>query len=964
MTQRLSSRVFAGRATELRELAAAMERAIDGHPSMVLVGGEAGIGKSRLVAELAARAADGATRVLRGQCAGLEDAVIPLLPIAEALSDLADDDAARDLLATVGPSSAQLVAAPAARLHAAVLDRLASASAPLLLVLEDIHWADRSTLDLLAFLARRLRTEQILIVATFRNDEVDRRDGLRRFLADVATAPNARRLELAALGRAETREQIGGILGAPPSPELLRDVYARAEGNPFFAEELVAVSPSGSADALSPTLRDVLLARIAALDAGAQVVVRVAAAGGREVHHRLLAGAAGLDEPELTAALRAAVRHQVLIAHGDRFAFRHALLQEVAYGELLPGERARLHAAFAAALEEMPELAGGNAATVAAEIAHHRLRAGDEPGALAAAVRAGLEAERVGAFAEAASHDARALALWDVVPDAQEVAGVDRATLLERAANANAWFGQPANALELIDAAIALVDLVEEPVRAAQLHHCRGTYLGHSGRAREGVLALEQAVALIPVEPPSAERARALGRLGLLHLMSGEIAPARQHGEQAIAIARETGARAEEANALVCVGQCLVAVGDRSGLDHHRRAQSIAREIGDDELFSHAAVALSDGLRRYGQLQEAIDVGLAGAEVSRRAGLEPRERFCTLNAVEAAFELGRWEMVDRLCGDILALDPAGMSLHFVHRMAGALARGRGDFEGAATHLAALRDAVGPDPTPPEYYELEDEAELALWQGRPEAASRAAAEGVRLASEDALRHLLMATLGVRAEADLAELARARRDDPREAAARERARALLLAARDRADAAGHPALAATIEAEHARAEGESDPARWDAAAGAWEARPAPFHAAYARWRQAEAALACRDRSQGSEALLAAYATAEQLGAAALRSEVEALGRRARIELSAPEPAIVEPTPPPAATELGLTARELEVLEHVAIGQTNRQIADELFISIRTAGVHVSHILSKLGAANRSEAGAIARRLGLVP
>jgi DNA-binding CsgD family transcriptional regulator len=958
MTQRLSSGVLAGRATELGELVAALDRAIDGSPSVVLIGGEAGIGKSRLVAELAARA-DDATRVMWGQCAALDDAVIPLLPVAEALAEPGDSD-----VLAPGPAGAQLGAARAARMHAAVLDRLvvASTAAPVLLVLEDIHWADRSTLDLLAFLARRLRAEPILIVATFRDDEVDRRDGLRRFLADIATAPSARRIELAGLGRAELSEQIAGILGSAPPPDLIDDVFARSGGNPFFAEELVAVRESGSPDRLSQTLRDVLLARLTALDATAQAVVRIAAAGGREVHHRLLTVAAGLDEPALTDALRAAVRHHVLLAHERGFAFRHALLQEVAYSELLPGERAQLHAALAAALEANPDLAGGNAATVAAEIAHHWLRAGDEPRALAAAVRAGSEAERVGALAEAAGHDARALALWDVVPDAELVAGVDRATLLTRAADANAWTGQPAEAVELVDAAMALVDPAVEPLRAAQLHNRRGTYLWQLARTLEGVKELERAVALIPATPPSADRARALGRLGMLHLLSGQHAAALEHGRQAFAVAREIAARAEEGDALACTGQCLVALGDRSaGLEQLRRARSIGAEIGNDELLSHAEVALSDSLWRDGQLEQAIEVALHGADVSRRAGLDMRERYCKLNAAEAAYELGRWDLVERISSELLALDLSGITLAFAHHVAGALARARGDLDGAAAHLAAQRDALGVD----ENYVLEDEAELALWQGRPDAAGRAARQGMRLEGEDALRVLLMATLGLRAQADLAELARARRDGPGEATARDHAKAFLREARAQAQAAGHPALEATIAAEHARVEGKSEPSLWDNAARAWEERRTPFQAAHARWRQAEAALAQRDRAQGAEALLAAHATAASLGAAALRSEIEALARRARIELSALEAAAeeAEPATPPAATELGLTPRELEVLEHLALGQTNRQIADELFISIKTAGVHVSHILGKLGAANRSEAGAIAHRLGLV-
>jgi DNA-binding CsgD family transcriptional regulator len=690
--------------------------------------------------------------------------------------------------------------------------------------------------------------------------------------------------------------------------------------------------------------------------------VRIAAAGGRNVHHELLATAAGLPEPELSEALRGAVREHVLVAVDDGYAFRHALVSEAAYGELLPGERARLHAAFAAALEARPDLAGGNTATVAAEIAYHWLRAGDEPRALAAAVRAGGEAERVGALAEAAEYNARALALWDGVPDAERLAAIDRATLLARAADATAWTGDPRTAIELVDAAIALRDATTEPARVAALLRHRAQFLWQLGRAPESVRCLERAVSLIPSEPPTAERAETLGWLALMLTLSREYARSRGYAEEALAVARAAGARAEEAFALNGLGMDLDALGDRAaGQEHLRRGRAIAAEVGRDDIRAHAAVGLSHSLWRDGQLELSIDIALEGADIARRAGLEVRERVCKTNAAEAAFELGRWDLVESLSREMLAREFSGMTLAFAHRIAGALACARGELAVAAAHLAAQREAVGP--TPSEYGVIEAEAELALWEGRPEAALAAVEEGLRLDAEDELHWVVIATLGARATADLAELARARRDATAETAARERATALRDGARERARSAAHPALAATIEAEHARAVGDSDPALWAAAARGWEARPAPFHAAYARWREAEAALARRDRGQAAEALFAAHAMASALGARALLGELDALARRARIALRGDEAAPSEREPLGAGDDLGLTARELEVLERLALGETNRQIADALFISTRTAGVHVSHILSKLSAANRGEAAAIAHRLGLV-
>jgi DNA-binding CsgD family transcriptional regulator len=447
-------------------------------------------------------------------------------------------------------------------------------------------------------------------------------------------------------------------------------------------------------------------------------------------------------------------------------------------------------------------------------------------------------------------------------------------------------------------------------------------------------------------------------------MLSGEYARSRTYAEQALAVARGAGARAEEAVALNCLGADLDALGERAaGLEHLRRGWAIATDVGRADVLSQAALLLSDSLRYDGQLERSIEIALEGAEVARRAGLEMFERMCKCNAAQAAFELGRWDVVDRISREMLARDFSGMTLAFARYLAGALARARGDLAGAAVHLAAQLHAVGPGPTPPASYAIDAEAELALWEGRPEAALSAAQEGMRLQAEDPLRWMLAAALGARAAADLAERARARRDDAVEAAARERATAFRDGARDRAADAAHPALAATIEAEHARAAAVSDPAAWDAAARAWEARPGPFQAAYARWRQAEAALARRDRAQAERALRAGHATAAGLGARALQAELEALARRARIALpsAAEQPVAEEPTP---GAELGLTARELEVLQHLARGATNRQIADALYISVRTAGVHVSHILGKLNAANRGEAAAIAHRLGLAP
>jgi DNA-binding CsgD family transcriptional regulator len=445
-------------------------------------------------------------------------------------------------------------------------------------------------------------------------------------------------------------------------------------------------------------------------------------------------------------------------------------------------------------------------------------------------------------------------------------------------------------------------------------------------------------------------------------LLAGQLARARGYAEEAIAVARTVGARGDEADALIVLGQVLVALGDRAGgLEHLDRAWVIATELANDEILSHAAVALSDSLRCDGQLEQSIDIALAGAEAAGHAGLDVRERFCEFNAAEAAFELGRWDLADSITRDLLAREYEGITHASAHQLAASLACARADFADAEAHLAAQR-ALGADEVTLALGVIELEAEVALWQKRPEAARRATSVGTRAMSEAPLEIARVAALGLRAAADLAVLARARRDDTAEAEARDSAGGFRDIGRERAALAAHPALVATIEAEHARAVDDDDPALWDAAARAWDDWPTPYRAAYARWRQAEAALARRDRAQAERALLAAHATAADLGAQVLIFELEALARRARITLPAGEPEAPADDVTPAGEDLGLTAREREVLEHVANGETNREIAEALFISVRTAGVHVSHILGKLGASNRAEAAAIAHRLGL--
>jgi predicted ATPase len=430
---RVSSPEFVGRAAELELLEAAFARAERGVAGAAFVSGESGVGKTRLVRELEQRAADRGARVLRGEGAAFGAGELAYAPVASALRRLARELDATAFDALVGPARDELArlvpewgdAAPAdgphgggeafaqARLFGVlrgVLDRLA-AETPVLLVVEDLHWADRSTLELLSSLLRGLRDERLLLVCTYRRDELHRRHPLRPFLAEEERRESVLRVELEPFSRTELAAQVAGILGGAADPDLVARLHARCEGNAFYAEELLAAS-GGAAGPLPPSLQEVLSLRLEALSDDARTALRVAAAAGSQAGHRLLATVAALPEAALLEALREAVAQHVLVHDSEGYAFRHALLEEAAYADLLPGERTALHLALAEALAADPSLAG---VSPAAELAHHWHAAHRMPEALTAYVRAGIEAEHASAFAEAAQHFERALEIWDLV---------------------------------------------------------------------------------------------------------------------------------------------------------------------------------------------------------------------------------------------------------------------------------------------------------------------------------------------------------------------------------------------------------------------------------------------------------------------------------------------------------------------------------------------------------------------
>jgi DNA-binding CsgD family transcriptional regulator/tetratricopeptide (TPR) repeat protein len=996
MGGRVASPTFVGRVEELELLEAARRRATDGDPAVVLAGGEAGVGKTRLVAELTSRCAADGTRVLKGGCVPVGDGALPYAPIVEVLRVLLADLGAGAVRELVGPSWPELagllpaLGAPdrtgphdqtaQARLFELLLGLLGrlSEQAQLVLVVEDLHWADRSTRDLLAFLVRNLRQERLLVVVTYRNDEPGQQQ-LGPYVAELDRAGRVERVELARLDQVQTGVQLVGILGAAPAAELLDAVFARSEGNPFFTEELLAAVRAGSRE-LPATLRDLLRGRVQTLPEPARQVIEVVAVAGRQVPHRLLAAVADLDDRQLDGALRAAVASQLLVtAPGeDGYDVRHALVREVIDADLLPGERARLHSALARTVADLLGSGELDWSGSAAEVAVHWYRARDLPRALEWSVRAGVEADAIYAYAEASHHYGRALDLWDRVADAETYAGMDHVELLQRAAGAANASGDVSRALALIELALREVDPAVDPVRAGLLHERRGAYSMGTRDLQARFEALGEAVRLIPADPPSKERARVLASFAEALVLASRTEQARVAGEEAVAIARQLGAELELGRALVALGGAQADLGAfEAGIASLREACWLAEKHADLDTLGRAWGWLSDALLQAGRLKDAVEVSLSGREPLRRLGLEGQwqDTFLMVLAAKALFKLGRWDEAQELAKQALA--KAQPEEAYIFLTAATLEVARGEFHAAEVHLDTVKERslslAGIPSHARQYAALM--AELRIWQGRLLEARAAVQDGLdRVAETDErMRSGLLLCLGMRIEADHAELGHARHDQGEVQTAIRAGNALASRAEAMAPnplVAGAspvlttPAVAALFDAERARLEGRSDPVLWRLTAAAWVARGRPYPAAYAQWRQAEALLASRaPRARVEEPLRAAHAVAVRLGAAPLRRELELLAQRGRVRLEAPaDPAVAQPEVPSVATSLGLTRREAEVLALVAAGRTNRQIGQALFIAPKTAGVHVSRILAKLGVAGRGEAAAVAHRLGL--
>ncbi len=985
--RRVSSPIFVGRVAERAALSEALERASAGQPGIVLISGEAGVGKSRLLTELTTLSAGMGVTAVGGLCVDVAAGTFPYAPFVDIVRDLHSAKLTAALPASARAELGRLVPeiAPQAgdrsggvqggqgRLFAAVRDLLAvaSTSRPILVTIEDLHWADASTLELVTYLARSMQAEHYLLVATARLETLPRRHPFLGIVAELARLPTFERIDLARFDRGELVQQLTGILGRAPDTEVAREVFERSDGNAFFAEELVATD-SGRGGQLPASLHEVLAARLATLDEVAQGIVRVTAVAGRVVSHELLEQVAGTPSPVLIAALRAAVDHGVLLRVEDPspgYAFRHALVREAAYDELLATERIAIHRAIADALEHDEALSPAGELARTGEIAYHALAANDLSRALTASLAAVAVAEGASAHAEAEAHLDRILDVWPRVPDAASRVGMDHADLLARTALAAASAGHPSRAVALAQEALAGLDVSDTDRRVSTLlelfdYAWEAAEIG----VAEGVVL--EARSLLGDER-SARSAEAFAAESLLRWHQGRYTPAREAGLQAIAIARERRAPRELALALMILAQVYAHVGETNHAEgSFLEAAGILDEVNDPQL--RARTLRSGVWTRYldGRFEESLALSRSGLEIARREGSDGRYGVNLLDGVfEDLIELGRWSEAKVVGDQILARMTRSLEMLGVHMSMARLFMLQGRSEDAEHEIAQAAEiaAVGPH----RVWQLEDAILLAYATGRY-ADGRSLMEAALSASPEPDRDAILwwpLRKSIGGEADHADAARRRRRafEVEEAitAGRRFADVLRRSARNAIDAdGGGPMIRAelnTADAEESRLEGRPDPSRWAAAVEARSELEQPWELAYARYRHAEAMLATGAPAVDAAVQLRdAHVVATDLGAAPLRIAIEALASRARIQIESQRESVDPAGTRPATT---LTARELEVLALVAAGHTNREIGERLFISEKTASVHVTHAMDKLGALSRYEAAATATRLGLL-
>ncbi len=991
-----------GRAREIDHLTAAAGIGRDPVSAAVVLGGDAGVGKTRLLSELGARAERAGWTVLVGHCLDFGDSSLPYLPFTELFGRLASSAPERAaVLAESRPAINRLQ--PGRRMRSGsmpgergaqtaaggggsagddadegmvrgelfeavhgTLEELGD-TAPLLVVVEDAHWADRSTRDMISFLFGRGFTSPVSVVVSYRSDDLHRRHPLRSAVTEWGRIPGVERLHLDALADADVRRLVRSVHEAlTPGSELpedrVREIVRRAEGNAFFAEELLDASELDG-ETLPADLADLLLLRLDRLDDAAQTMVRAAAVAGRRVGHDLLAAVVSQTDGELDGALRGAVEANVLVPDGSHYAFRHALLAEAVYDDLLPGERSRLHRAYVAALRS------GSALGSSAELARHARAAHDLVTAVTASIEAGDDAMQVGGPDEAAEHYELALQLLEDPAVADQV-DVDRVHLTVRTGEALLESGHTQRSTALLRAGLSRPDAPKRgDDRVALLLGFARAAMMSEDDPETALRATTEAMDLVGPEP-RAIRATALAQHARAHIGKDRFADAVRFAQAALDLADELNLPGTAVDAATTLARLQEFLGDPEA------SVEALTEIVEQAREGTEPAALLRGLHQLGGAYlELGNVAAARAAYDEAVGLAstfgrtwaPYGFDARVLSGITAYMLGDWVASEQ------AASTKGQTVPPAHRLVLAalrlmVAAGRGDpatinlversrsswsEEGFVAIMAAGAgiDAYGDDGQLDRAAEVYDEVVSivsALWNVP------------RFFGQVRLAGLLLGQMGT----NIASVPQAERAALVERAARISAVAdETVATREDAQRPMGP----EGQAWHHRVGAELLRLRWltgidapdeDELREAWEQTIAAFvvlghqfEIARSRTRLAAVLRAQRDTAGAHEQLALARHTATELGALPLLAEVSQL-----------EPGGAPPVET-APGEPDLTPREREVLTLVAQGRTNGQIGKQLFISTKTVSVHVSNILAKLGAAGRTEAAALARARGLL-
>lgn len=984
-----------GRDKDLALLREVFADAATGIPRTLILGGEAGIGKTRLLSEFLAQVHPDAL-VLTGQATDQGSVPAPYSPITAVLKSLQTQcgpdalreaagtgiDALATLLPALGPAATNSVpsfafdARGAGRLHetvALILETL-SRERPVVLAIEDLHWADSATLQLLGFLVRSLTHERILMVLTYRSDDVSRGHPLRSFLGELDRTRRVHRHDLTRLSAHEVGEQVVAILGSRPDPADVARVYERSEGVPFFVEELIGIADSGGAE-LPDSLRSLLLGRYDALDSSTQTLLRVLAVGGVRVDHRLVSAVYPGDAETLDVSARAAVQANVLVADERFYTFRHALVREAIAADLLPGERTRFHAGFAEAIETL-----NLESSPWAEVSNHWMAARNYERAFPATQRAKDAAYDAFGYASVAQFGERMLDIWDQVADPEQVARISRLELMYFTACALHDAGNLERSAVLVEQALADPEVIS-PVLRAKLLRYRSLFLTRLARpgSRE---ALEEALSLIPGDASPVLRAFLLNDLAGRCMIEADLEGTFTLAEQAYAVAADVQQKNPSAGPMFAMslardyaGMSRFLEGD---LDAATTLFAQAEELAqaDPEILIRHQTFISDAHTLTGAYRDSVMIARAGIAQAQAIGMERSiGLILASNAVEPLLSLGRWDEADALIEDTLALHPALAYAVYLRFSQVRSILWRGDPQRAWTLLQRWRpqmEVLGDSEVQTRFAVAEVTGQVALAVCDLRAAWDATAP-LREPNRRVVPAYDLTLLAVSARV----LANVRAEYLRAAEGLSPSpetvlpAGLSLAELDAHEAHWRELIArcaawptasfwtAIFEAELSGPLGTGeDPEAWRLAVAAAESPVAPArYRAYTAMRYGQTLLERGERAEATEALTAAIQHACDLGATLLESAALESAHRGGLALAGPGRIRHAPD------EDRLTAREMQVLELVAEGLNNRQIGERLYISTKTASVHVSAILRKLRASSRTEAAVRAQESGLL-